>query len=211
MNFLKKPHEEVILVGGDELQSTKDRRPVEQYAFFASMLVCLVTVLLGWLLMGSAHKSLVMTMKKAFELEQEQTALQQNVRALQSLIAQEEEIRDQQSLVQEALPFDPQYQQMVAFIEDRVDAVSESHQLVAPDHISWRRVLASDVSNEDLQELGIYQYAFSLEGDYDGVLAFLQEMRQSRRLFDLRSLNNFQMDPEGRVSADLSFWAYHIL
>jgi len=211
MNFLKKPDEQVIMVGGDEILSAKARRPVEQYAFFASMLICLLSVVLGWLLMGSAQESLVLTTKKAFELEQEEAAFRQNVSALQSLIAQEEEIRDQQSLVQEALPFDSQYQQMVAFIEDRVDAVSESHQLVAPEHISWRRVLASDVSNEELQELGIYQYAFSVEGGYDGVLAFLEEMRQSRRLIDLRSLNNFQMDPEGRVSADLTFWAYHIL
>ena len=205
------PQEEILTIGGDEVTLQQQRKPMEQYALFGSLFACLVSVMLVWILSGSAIEQYQMALREGFQFEREQEAISQNLEALKSLIAQEDSIREQQSLVAEALPFDPEYQQLVAFFEERVDTIAEQAELAIPEHISWRRVLASDVSNEELQDLGIYQYAFQLEGSYEGVLAFLKVLRESRRLLDLRSLNHFQMDQEGMVSADVTLWAYHIL
>src|SRR5690606_24761498 len=107
--------------------------------------------------------------------------------------------------------FEPWNEQVMSFVETEVEQIKKKTYLEMPENISWRLVSASDVSNEDLADLEIYQYAISLTGSSEGVMQFMTSLRKSLRFLDVRSLSNFRQDPLGNVSADVVFWAYNIL
>lgn len=206
-----KKAEDILVVGGagQETVSTPPRRG-SSIAFYASMLFLGLTIFASYTFTGSLLDEREYLLREKARLVAEKMTAQKNLESLQQLSKEVGVIREQQERVEQAIPFDPHYEQVVSFLEYQVNQIKKQYYLETPENISWRPVSESDVSNDDLKDLEIYQFTFSLHGSYDALLLFLQQMRDSLRLIDVRSVSNFRLDEFGNAGADFMLWTYSI-
>lgn len=206
-----KKADDILVVGGagQETVSSQQRRG-STITFYAGLLFLGLTIFASYAFTGSLLDEREYLHREKARLVAEKMTAQKNLESLQQLSKEVGSIREQQGRVEQAIPFDPHYEQVVSFLEYQVNQIKKQYYMEMPENISWRLVSESDVSNEELKDLEIYQYTFSLNGSYDALALFLQRMRESLRLVDVRSVSNFRLDELGNAGADFMLWAYSI-
>jgi len=153
LQFFRRAPAEDILVLASEGEALKEssRRSFADIFFFVSLGIIFLMTCFSWVSTGALIEDYESFWRKYYQTSSERETAEMNLDSLKLLSSQEETIRDQQAVVEQAIPFDSGYEQVVSFIEFLVDTVKEKTWLDLPENISWRRVLASDVSNESHQ------------------------------------------------------------
>lgn len=199
----------VIHGSGETVMEKKNISGAEifYYVTLALLLVSLVFTYTSTTNLTTDHD---ISYREKHRLLNEKKSLQSNLESLEQLSKRIDTIKKEQSVIEQAVPFEPWNEQVMSFVEQQVEQIKKKTYLEMPENISWRLVSPSDVSNEELADLEIYQYAVSLTGSYEGVIQFVRSLRNSLRVLDLRSISNFRQDEFGTVSADLVFWSYNL-
>jgi len=210
--FRFKKTEDVLIIQGSGESVVEKKKPSGAEMFYFSCLVLLVgSLFFTFSSTGGLIVDHDISWREMYRLVNEKKSLQANLESLEQLSKRIDTIKKEQGVIEQAVPFEPWNEQVMSFVETEVEQIKKKTYLEMPENISWRLVSASDVSNEDLADLEIYQYAISLTGSSEGVMQFMKSLRKSLRFLDVRSLSNFRQDPLGNVSADVVFWAYNIL
>jgi hypothetical protein len=207
---LKKREDVMVIHGSGETVMEKKNISGAEIFYYASLVLLLVSLVFTYTSSANLTTDHDISYREKYRLLNEKKSLQSNLESLEQLSKRIDTIKKEQSIIEQAVPFEPWNEQVMSFVEYQVEQIRKKTYLEMPENISWRLVLPSDVSNEELADLEIYQYAVSLTGTYDGVLQFIQSLRDSLRFLDVRSLSNFRQDELGNVSTDVVFWSYNL-
>lgn len=208
--FGKKQEDVLELHGSGEEVIVKKSVSSAQIFYFLSLTLLAGSLFFSYSFTGALITEQESSWREKYQLLSEKKSFQSNLESLEQFSKRVNEIRKEQAVVEQAVPFEPWNEQIMGFIEFTIYDIARNTYIEIPENISWRLVTDSDVSNDELADLEIYQYGLSLKGSYTGVREFLQALRSSLRLLDVRSLGNFRKDELGNISADITFWAYNI-
>jgi hypothetical protein len=206
----KKTEDVLIIQGSGESVVEKKKTSGAEIFYFSCLALLVASLFFTFSSTGNLIVDHDISWREMYRLVNEKKSLQSNLESLEQLSKRIDTIKKEQSIIEQAVPFEPWNEQVMSFVEAEVEQIKKKNYLEMPENISWRLVSASDVSNEDLADLEIYQYAVSLTGSSEGVIQFIKSLRNSLRFLDVRSLSNYRQDPVGNVSADLVFWAYNL-
>jgi len=206
----KKVEDVMVIHGSGESVMEKKQVSGAEIFYYISLVLLLGSVVYSYLSTGNLITDHEISWREQYRLMNEKKSLQANLESLEQLSKRIETIKKEQAVIEQAVPFEPWNEQVMSFVEQQVNQIRKKTYLEIPETISWRSVSPSDVSNEELADLEIYQYPISLTGTYEGVTSFIASLRESLRILDVRSIDNFRQDPLGNVSADVVFWAYNL-
>lgn len=206
----KKVEDVMVIHGSGESVMEKKQVSGAEIFYYVTLFMLLGSVVFTYLSTENLITDHEISWWEQYRLMNEKKSLQANLESLEQLSKRIETIKKEQAVIEQAIPFEPWNEQVISFIESQVNVIRKKTYLEMPETISWRSVSPSDVSNEELADLEIYQYPISLTGTYEGVTSFVASVRNSLRILDLMSMDNFRQDPLGNVSTDLVFWAYNL-
>jgi len=216
MNFIKnlfdkKKGDDILVVGGGGQEYTeKTQRHSSEYYYYAMLVLFIVALLFSYLSTGSLIDDKEMQLRKYYETIEQKKVAQKNLEALQVLSEEVDNIREDQVLLEKALPSSPRYDQVMSYIESLVNEIRKEHFVQMPESVRWAYVSPSDISNPEFEVLDVYEYGIDFLGEYNALLSFLHELRSQLRILDVRSLESLQLKEDGMVSADIIFWAYNL-
>ncbi|MDF2379302.1 MAG: hypothetical protein P1V18_03725 [Candidatus Gracilibacteria bacterium] len=218
MNLLEKlkntsQKNDPLMVGGvDGIETAvKPSRDVSEVLYWCSLGLLVVTLLGAYLYTADLIRESEVMLKKYHQTLQEKGTEEKNLEALQVLSAQVDTLKTDQALVEKAVPFDSRYDQVVAFLEYTFNRLKKDYVVFVPENIGWTQLSPDDVTNSDFQSFDIMEYSVDYTGEYDGLLALLQSLKEHERLMDVQSLGGLQLLEDGLVSVQVSFWAYHLV
>lgn len=146
--------------------------------------------------------------KNFFQTESDISTEHQNLQALELLSAQWEEIQQEYLFFREVLPNSLELESTIKTLDEVYDSVNQVAYLHPFQRVSWSLLPASKKPDGIYQDLSILEFQLSLEGEYYAVLSFFEQVKNLRRLMDLRSVKNFQLNEDGLVTTDVVFWIY---
>lgn len=209
--FSRQPRDETIVVDGEGSVSVGHQgRSFSSWFYFFSFVFLLVAIVLALVFTRNSLSDREGQWQSYFQLFEEKKTEQQNLEALKALATQIDVIRQDQLLLNQAIPSSPRYDELMNLLAFLIDEVRTVSFVQIPEVISWRPVSSHEVSNLDFQNIGIYEYSFSFLGEYEGLLSLLQAMRNRLRFIDVRSLRNLKFREDGLVSGDFSLWSYSL-
>lgn len=209
LNIFRSKDTETLVIGADTVVPA-ERPSSSRLFYFGSMSFLLLALLLSYFFTGNALSQREVKTRLFLQTREQKNLEEKNLEALKSLVNNNEAIATQAKQVLEAIPKTPRSDQIVSLLEYHLNLLKKKYLVELPEAISWERVSESDISNQDLQGLEIFQYNFSFFGQYEGFLELLSALRKSSRIIDVRSIRNLQEKAPGLVTADLTFLTYNL-
>ncbi len=187
-----KKSEDILVVGGDQVVTEKQKMPASQIFLGATLGLLILSILFTY---GSTAD---LISDKEFQLRGYYEH-------------QVETIKEDFEVVSQAVPDDPQSENIISYLEYAIETIRKEHFLELPEAISWSLVSPNDISNDDIAgAVEVYEYRLSLLGDYPAFLEFFSTIKEHLRLMDIRTLRGMTLTEEGFVSADFVIWAYNV-
>lgn len=209
--FGKKEDADVMVASGDGFEvEEKAKAPFSRYFYYGSFVFLLLTIGFTYGSTDSLFTQWERTFRQYKEAVKSQEAEQKNTIALKSLQEELENIQHQQTVIDQAIPYDPRYDQVVSYFEYLFNTISKENLMTLPDTFTWKEVLPDDVSNTDLQELQILEYPLEFKGDYTALLEFISSLRKNLRLIDIVQVDGLTLGEGGVVKAQFVVWAYNL-
>lgn len=217
MNIFKKlqkntPQDQPLMVGGVDGVETaqKPQRELAEYLYWIGLALMVMMLFVGYFFTSDLILQTEASLRKYHQTLEEKGTEQKNLEALQVLSAKVDTLKQDQEVVEMAIPFDARYDQVVAFLEYTMNRLKKQYLVFLPENIGWSLVSPDDLTNVDFQNMDIIEYSVAFNGEYDGFLAFLETLRNHERLMDVRSVGGLQTLEDGLVSAQVNFWAYSL-
>jgi len=212
LDTLRSVKKKEILMVGEEgsIAEKKSTQPLSQVFYMGSMITFVLAIFFSFSSSGSLIDEKKIQLRNYHQSIEQKKTEQINLEALQALASQVESIREDHIFVAQAVPEDPHYDQVMAYLEHVIKKIRKSHYVQIPESVSWKIVSENDISNSDFLDMEVMQYAFSFVGEYEGFIEFLKALRSNLRLMDIREIRNFLQEKD-MVTADLTFWAYSLL
>ncbi|MDP2691935.1 MAG: hypothetical protein Q8O95_06070 [bacterium] len=209
--FGQKKSDDILVVGGDGgTFAEDDKKPVSQYFYYLNLLFLVGMLFFSYLFTGNLISEKQVKLRSYYQILQQKEVAEKDLNSLKNLSVKVSTIKEDQALVTQAIPADSRYDQVMAYLESLFDQIRRRNFIQIPETISWRQVSHSDISNDDLLSLDVYEYSVEFLGDYEALVKLLEELRSSLRLFDVRSIRSLKVDEGGMVGADIVFWAYSL-
>lgn len=211
MEFLKKifskKDSDVLVVGGEATAQKQKLKIHPSVIFYAiSVLVLFVAILFTYSSTSDLVAKWQRTYKNNLGAKAELEIERKNLQKLEALAERIGDIEEQQLYIDQAIPVDPRYDEVIA----KIESMAIKAGVETPESISWKLVPEGEISNEDFHDLDVYAYSFEIKARYNSFINFMERLRSSLRLMDIRSINGFKLGEGSVVSGTLVLWAYSI-
>lgn len=172
---------------------------------------CLVFAVVFEMFMGSSlSEDRTALVRQWYQLIEQKKTQQLNHESLQTLLAQKDDLDVEFAQFLQAVPEHPNSERFMSWIALLFEELKQEGYVEIPELISWKAVPPHDVKGTELEDAGITEFMFRFVGEYELLMSFIEQLRKSQRIVDIRSLRNLTLLDNGFVSVDLSLWSYHV-
>ena len=170
----------------------------------ADFLLVWAGVLIAFYLVLIPGEKLESLREEKRNLETQVIALERKVRNLEGLEKKLTELRAAASLLEERLPEEKEVSNLLLVIEDSAIRSGVEVQFLKPQPLETQKEKDSNVSQPDYLEA---PFESKLMSDYHGFLLFLNYLRQSPRLIQVKNFN-LEEDENGNLLIAMRFSTY---
>lgn len=214
MNLFSKffgKKQEILIVGsqGDAMIAAQKRDGVILYRLVSTTLLLIAVLFSGYFSQDLLGKRESLS-RALFEQKAQKDLQQKNTDSLKTISENFSDLKKFQEQVETAIPLTPKEDQVVSLLEHSFKELQKNFRVEIPESISWSPVSETEISNDELLELGIQEFRFTFVGQYRAFLELLKKFERSSRLMDVRSIRGMQYASD-IVSADVAFLTYHLL
>ncbi len=200
----------IVIVGSAGTTPEVKRQDAWQMAYFSSVGLLLLSLIFSWFSTGGLIALRQQRMRALLEVQEKVKLEEKNKAALTALASDMNLITRNQNVVLQAIPLQSRQDQVVRTMAFFLNELQKKYTVILPDHIAWTKISPSDITNPDFKDFETIEYSVPFIGEYPAFLEFLDHLRQSARLFDVRSVRSFSPKEGGLVSADIILWAYNL-